>query len=93
MQNIENKIDCNSELLDIVNPNNSCPLPFELIPLILVETDNQTLFTCFCVCVGWNSFSDDNYLFKSITKRRYNLKNYKKYFIFIFNIFLLIKLS
>jgi hypothetical protein len=53
-------------------------IPFELVSIILVEADNETIFTCFCVCWNWNSL-DHNSLFYQLAKKRFNLKNYKKY--------------
>jgi len=51
-------------------------IPYDLILWILVEADNETIFTCFCVCKTWNSFAESNHLFKEISRRRYDLENY-----------------
>jgi len=53
-------------------------LPVELISHLLVEADNLTIFTCFQVCTSWNQYSNDNYFFQALVKKRFNLENYKR---------------
>jgi hypothetical protein len=53
-------------------------LPVELIPYLLVEADDATIFTCFQVCSNWNQYSNDNYFFQALVKKRFNLENYKR---------------
>jgi hypothetical protein len=65
-------------------------LSYDLVPSILTEADNETIFTCFCVSKSWNLFANDNYLFQQLNNKRYDMENYKKYCDLTFSAYLLL---